>query len=253
MEFMNEAYRIVGIGTLEFLEGNFNSKNLEMDPGHQFGLDEVISFFKILSSDKRILFFKGLVLCEKHFNWQNGSVPTTKECLDYILHNDFHSDEVIKNLYDWAFENRGENPYTPTGFIKHGKHTCNSYEDMIRRNGLTKYNTHPDQETIRIRRQRRSHIRQLKHLLRNLEREETREQIKEKIDRFLFLSENEIVESIKNNNLDFPITLLPEKTIDLFIKRVSFENEFKKKIFLNSLPKKTNRELTKKIKSQLSY
>ena len=46
MEFMNEAYRIVGIGTLEFLEGNFNSKNLEMDPGHQFGLDEVISFLK---------------------------------------------------------------------------------------------------------------------------------------------------------------------------------------------------------------
>ena len=71
--------------------------------------------------------FKGLVLCEKHFEWLVGSATNTAWVLRNIEERlDLDYDE-IKELYDFGFANRGKNPYAPTGSQTHGD--CNTYED----------------------------------------------------------------------------------------------------------------------------
>ena len=75
------------------------------------------------------LLFKGLVLCEKHFEWFVGSATNTAWVLRNIEKRlDSDSDyEEIKQLHEFGFANRGKNPYTPTGSQTHSD--CNTYED----------------------------------------------------------------------------------------------------------------------------
>ena len=58
------------------------------------------------------LLYKGLVLCEKHFEWFVGSATNTAWVLRNIeerIDSDSDYDE-IKELYNFGFANRGENP-----------------------------------------------------------------------------------------------------------------------------------------------
>ena len=73
--------------------------------------------------------YKGLVLCEKHFEWFVGSATNTAWVLRNIeerLDSDSEYEE-IKELYNFGFANRGKNPYAPTGSQTHSD--CNNYED----------------------------------------------------------------------------------------------------------------------------
>ena len=75
------------------------------------------------------LLYKGLVLCEKHFEWFVGSATNTAWVLRNLeerLDSDSDYDE-IKELYDFGFANRGENPYAPTGSQTYSD--CITYED----------------------------------------------------------------------------------------------------------------------------
>ena len=76
------------------------------------------------------LLFKGIVLCEKHFEWFVGSVTNTAWVLRNIeerLDSDSKHEE-IKELYEFGFANRGKNPYAPTGSKTHSG--CNTFEDF---------------------------------------------------------------------------------------------------------------------------
>ena len=76
------------------------------------------------------LLFKGIVLCEKHFEWFVGSVTNTAWVLRNIeerLDSDSKHEE-IKELYEFGFANRGKNPYAPTGSKTHSG--CDTYEDF---------------------------------------------------------------------------------------------------------------------------
>jgi hypothetical protein len=59
--------------------------------------------------------FKGLVLCEKHFEWFVGSATNTAWVLRNIEERLDLDYEEIKELYDFGLANRGKNPYAPTG------------------------------------------------------------------------------------------------------------------------------------------
>ena len=72
--------------------------------------------------------FKGLVLCEKHFEWLVGSATNTAWVLRNIEERLDLDYEEIKELYDFGFANRGKNPYTPTGSQTHSD--CDTYEDF---------------------------------------------------------------------------------------------------------------------------
>jgi hypothetical protein len=76
------------------------------------------------SLDDLKLLYKGIVLCEKHFEWFVGSATNTA----WVLRNieDRLDDDETKELYEFGFANRGENPYAPTGSSTHSD--CNTYE-----------------------------------------------------------------------------------------------------------------------------
>jgi hypothetical protein len=82
------------------------------------------------SLDDLKLLFKGIVLCEKHFEWFVGSATNTA----WVLRNieDRLDDDETKELYEFGFANRGENPYAPTGSKTHsGCDTYDQYEDVV--------------------------------------------------------------------------------------------------------------------------
>ena len=76
------------------------------------------------------LLFKGIVLCEKYFEWLVGSATNTAWVLRNIEERlDSNSKyEAIKELYEFGFANRGKNPYAPTGSKTHSG--CNTFEDF---------------------------------------------------------------------------------------------------------------------------
>ena len=86
------------------------------------------------SLDDLKLLYKGIVLCEKHFEWFVGSATNTAWVLRNIeerLDSDSDYDET-KELYEFGFANRGENPYAPTGSSTHsGCNTFEQYEDVV--------------------------------------------------------------------------------------------------------------------------
>jgi hypothetical protein len=68
------------------------------------------------SLDDLKLLYKGIVLCEKHFEWFVGSATNTAWVLRNIEERlDSDSDDETKELYEFGFANRGKNPYAPTG------------------------------------------------------------------------------------------------------------------------------------------
>ena len=86
------------------------------------------------SLDELKLLYKGIVLCEKHFEWFVGSATNTAWVLRNIeerLDSDSDYDET-KELYEFGFANRGENPYAPTGSRTHiDCNTYEQYEDVV--------------------------------------------------------------------------------------------------------------------------
>ena len=86
------------------------------------------------SLDDLKLLYKGIVLCEKHFEWFVGSATNTAWVLRNIeerLDSDSDYDET-KELYEFGFANRGKNPYAPTGSSTHsGCNTYEQYEDVV--------------------------------------------------------------------------------------------------------------------------
>ena len=82
------------------------------------------------SLDDLKLLYKGIVLCEKHFEWFVGSATNTA----WVLRNieDRLDDDETKELYEFGFANRGENPYAPTGSRTHiDCNTYEQYEDVV--------------------------------------------------------------------------------------------------------------------------
>ncbi len=221
------------------------------DPGHSFGINNVMDYFAGLSSGDRINLLKGFVLCERRFEWRNGSVPTVPYLIDFIVKNDNYSKQSIEDLYNWMFLNRGENPYTPTGFVKHSKCSCNSFKEMMQINSVTHFNMNPNNQLISRQRKRKEEIKQLKISIRQLEKDIRLEKLTEKIERFSLDTKRDQIDQIKNHNLNFPITLLPRDSLSLFISDVEFTDQYELEKFTNQLPRRSNKDFTNRLKEGL--
>ena len=82
------------------------------------------------SLDELKLLYKGIVLCEKHFEWFVGSATNTAWVLRNIeerLDSDSDYDET-KELYEFGFANRGKNLYALKNYKTHSG--CDTYEDF---------------------------------------------------------------------------------------------------------------------------
>ena len=94
--------------------------SLKEDPIFAFGNRKVISYFNNLSNDEQILFFKGLILCGKHFDWADISYPIAPNCLYIIIAKGSLTEEETIKLIDFGFKNRAGKSYIPLamGFIE---------------------------------------------------------------------------------------------------------------------------------------
>ena len=81
--------------------------------------------------DPLIYLFKGLVLCERDFQWGGGSVATNIGVFRAIKsHVEIKSNQKrLNELIDWVVKNRGNNPYTPFGSIVYSR--CRSIDDVM--------------------------------------------------------------------------------------------------------------------------
>jgi len=75
--------------------------------------------------------YKGVVLCEKEFEWKVGSATNAAWILRKLEEVLEHTKDYkeIKKLYDFGFANRGKNDYVPTGTGIH--HECATYGDFL--------------------------------------------------------------------------------------------------------------------------
>lgn len=70
-----------------------------------------------------ISLFKGLVICEKAFQWHCGSTTPTAHLYQDIKRLGLDPDD---SLADWAFK-LSDNEYIPFGFIRHGEKSAYEY------------------------------------------------------------------------------------------------------------------------------
>ena len=78
----------------------------------------------------QINLFKGLVLCERDFDWIGGSAASNIKVYREISSHPFmqrHKDK-LDELINWTLQNRSRNPYTPFGSWRYSG--CKSVEDM---------------------------------------------------------------------------------------------------------------------------
>ena len=181
------------------------------------------------------IFFKGLVLCEKFFEWHGGSGAINIFVFQYLREILSNQEEI--DLLNWAFKNRGSNPYTPTGFRRHD--WCESYDDMLKQDKRTVRQY--EQHDLNMKKQQESKkekeiIMQEQHSERQKKYKAHSEELKEEMRSFCLKNIKKKTEIIKNDELTFPINMLPDEEIDLFYHHVVFSKDERKR-FLRTLPR----------------
>ncbi|MAV94490.1 MAG: hypothetical protein CMA31_02245, partial [Euryarchaeota archaeon] len=88
------------------------------------------------------LLFKGLVICERDFDWRGGSVASNIKIMQ-IIRRRSKSPVALRNLdklIKWTFINKGRNPYTPFGGTKYSNvgslSELEGIEETERRNAI---------------------------------------------------------------------------------------------------------------------
>lgn len=78
------------------------------------------------------LLYKGVVLCEKHFEWQTGSTTSTNWLFDKLAVRPEYSEhyQEQKELYEFGFANRGYFSYASADMGIGSKYE--SYEDYLK-------------------------------------------------------------------------------------------------------------------------
>ena len=88
----------------------------------QFSLGVLYSYYDLPKTLVGLeLLFKGLIICERDFDWCSGSVASNIKIMQ-IIRRRSKSLVALRNLdklIKWTFINKGRNPYTPFGGRKY--------------------------------------------------------------------------------------------------------------------------------------
>tara|TARA_B110000008_G_scaffold131547_1_gene133716 strand:- start:157 stop:741 length:585 start_codon:yes stop_codon:yes gene_type:complete len=146
--------QLIEIGKLEAIPSNKLHINLINSRGHKSPSFDIYDCKSLPIDDLKSL-YKGLVLSEKEFEWQDGSATKTSRILQLLNDRlDFEEDyKDIKALYEFGFANRGHNDYVPTGTGIH--HTCITFEDYLELN-LQKAKKNAKHEALMLQQQAES-------------------------------------------------------------------------------------------------
>ena len=193
---------------------NYLFENLSINLKYNFK-DKITISCK--SEKDRILLFKGLVLEEKLREFIKGKKINSDR--SSLVHYIF-GDELLylyPELLKWTFKNRSSNKFTPFGekswlfAYDSFDDIYNAYKDEIEEKRLEKFYEYYSEGYCKIDKNRfakevNSHLRTIFY--------------KGKIKSFIMSNPN-IIESIVNDKLEFPINMLPEKLIDEIVKELN--------------------------------
>ena len=200
----------------------------------------------------QINLFKGLVLCERDFNWIGGSAASNIKVYREISSHPFmqrHQDK-LDELINWTLQNRGRNPYTPFGSWRY--EGCRSISDMKR------WDEHRElQLQIQLRKEReisnkrakKNSVKEKLNKLRPLRRYIQNQTHKLNIELFMLENFNDRFKLLLENKLNFPVNLLPESFWQEVLTRRLNISEIK--TLLNILPRKTSRYIKRTLIPEL--
>ena len=163
------------------------------------------------------LLFKGLVICERDFNWSGGSVASNIKIMQ-IIQRRSRSPVAFRNLdklIKWTFINKGRNPYTPFGGRKYSNvgslAELKQIEETDRRNAIN----HRELEKMQI--EAAEATKKLEQELikkrdeeRKIKNAERLKIFQQQIKQFQTQTDAEKLNDLLSDQITFPINLLPE-------------------------------------------
>lgn len=188
-----------------------------------------------------INFFKGLVLCERDFNWVGGSVASNLFAFREISKHPFMMLNPMRldDLTDWALKSRGNNGYTPLGSWRY--ESCRSINDVRERNiffdNKRKFYERQQSQIAKIKAKKNS-LREKLNELRPLRRYLNKQTFNLNIKMFLLLSTEEQLKLILKNKLNFPINLIPNECLVRILKTELDINQIN--TLLSLIPRRTS-------------
>jgi hypothetical protein len=195
------------------------------------------------------LLFKGLVICERDFDWRGGSVASNIKIMQ-IIRRRSKSPVALRNLdklIKWTFINKGRNPYTPFGGTKYSKagslSELEGIEETERRNAIN----HRELEKMQI--QAAEATKKLEQELikkrdeeRKIKNAERFKIFQQQIKHFQVQTDSEKLSDLLFNRISFPINLLPESEWLTIIRNKNLEAKDLNKL-IKLIPKNTTREI----------
>jgi len=195
------------------------------------------------------LLFKGLVICERDFDWSGGSVASNIKIMQ-IIRRRSRSPLALRNLdklIKWTFINKGHNPYTPFGGRKYSNAgslaELEQIEETDRRNAIN----HRELEKMQM--QAAEATKKLEQELikkrdeeRKIKNAERFRIFQQQIKQFQAQTDADKLNDLLSNRITFPINLLPECEWLTIIRNRKLEAKDLNKL-IKLIPKNTTREI----------
>ena len=195
------------------------------------------------------LLFKGLVICERDFDWSGGSVASNIKIMQ-IIRRRSRSPLALRNLdklIKWTFINKGRNPYTPFGGRKYSNigslAELEQIEETDRRNAIN----HRELEKMQM--QAAEATKKLEQELikkrdeeRKIKNAERFRIFQQQIKQFQAQTDADKLNDLLSNRITFPINLLPECEWLTIIRNRKLEAKDLNKL-IKLIPKNTTREI----------
>ena len=199
--------------------------------------------------DSLVLLFKGLIICERDFNWRGGSVASNINIMQMIRRKSI-SQSALQNLdklIRWVSLNKGENPYTPFGARKLCTVSSLSellqIEDMDRKNSIAQRDFETRQIEAAKESRRLEHESIVKKIQeRKIKNAERFKIFQQQIKQFQVQTDSEKLSDLLFNRISFPINLLPESEWLTIIRNKNLEAKDLNKL-IKLIPKNTTREI----------
>ncbi len=218
----------------KFNENKLTEFDLDLNKILDADWNEICEFY-FPTNNEKVNLFKGLVLLEK-INGRGGSYSINIRVFKELKRINL----VTPKLLDWTFKNKSDNPYTPFGWSRYGH--IKSYKEYLK---------FLDEEALKAKnhsiRQRNDITNKQKKKIKKEKKHKERIDITRASNLFLYSKindyfrnkNNEIVNDIINNNLPFPLFMIPENVIKKIIPNLYFLNEKTLQQLIQVIPRKS--------------
>ena len=195
------------------------------------------------------LLFKGLVICERDFDWSGGSVASNIKIMQ-IIRRRSRSPQALRSLdklIKWTFINKGQNPYTPFGGRKYSNvgslSELKGIEEADRRIAIN----HHEIEKMQMEAKEATKKLEQELIKKRDEERKTKnaERLKifqKQIKQFQAQTDANKLNDLLSNRITFPINLLPECEWLTIIRNRNLEAKDLNKL-IKLIPKNTTREI----------